>query len=385
MGDDTISIGNKKYRIDDVIFVIDSTTTVFMVSLISKGKAINCIIEKKIDVDTDNSYHLLKNFVNACLALRSVKEVNVRSRYFIEGGIITRLLKINKFRTIVKNQFKEEKNKIYIGPCTSSIMNCLRCNHENILYLYHGTIDCYRYYQKIRMKDKNTSVKIKHCLKKVIFSQLLKLPNSIWNDFFSLQGFSLVNMNLPHMIWLNYKEFESEKIESLLVPLIEEAENFNSIMFCPISDFHNKNGINSNTTLFNEKNIDLIKKYTRENEKIFLKFHPSIYQLNDNVIVNLGTEINKRFGNIVRDVVQYIPEDIGGALLPLEVLFRYCKFNKIICVETTTIWTLQFDNEIAKIADFSSVTGNRKKVINNFITMMKELSILNDTYLINDN
>ena len=114
MGDDTISIGNKKYRIDDVIFVIDSTTTVFMVSLISKGKAINCIIEKKIDVDTDNSYHLLKNFVNACLALRSVKEVNVRSRYFIEGGIITRLLKINKFRTIVKNQFKEEKNKIYI-------------------------------------------------------------------------------------------------------------------------------------------------------------------------------------------------------------------------------------------------------------------------------
>jgi len=116
-----------------------------------------------------------------------------------------------------------------------------------------------------------------------------------------------------------------------------------------------------------------------------LKFHPSIYQLNDNVIVNLGTEINKRFGNIVRDVVQYIPEDIGGALLPLEVLFRYCKFNKIICVETTTIWTLQFDNEIAKIADFSSVTGNRKKVINNFITMMKELSILNDTYLINDN
>ena len=209
------------FDIKKCIFIIDSPTTAFMVSLIAKGEAVNCIFERKEGIETDRGYELFCNFAKRCLNIASCKEITVPNRFIWEGNIFSRLLDIYHCIKKVRKKFKEDPTATYVGPCTSSIMTCLTCSPANIYYLYHGTIDCYRYFKATSKKNNN---KIKQILKEFIFGCLLNVPNSIWNGFFSLQGFSLINMHVPDVIWLNYKNFNSEDIQNKLKILAETTK-----------------------------------------------------------------------------------------------------------------------------------------------------------------
>lgn len=363
------------------IFIIDSTTTALMVSLIAKGEAVNCIFERKRGIDTDKAYELFMNFSRQCLNIAEYEEITVPSRFFLAGGnLLSRYLKFYFFSRAVRKVFKEYTGFTYIGPGTSSIMNCLKCNPQNIYYLYHGTIDCYRYY---KMLEKKKSHGVKSRLKEFIFSKILCLPNSDWNDFFSIQGYSLINMNEINVKWLNYKDFNNKYIEKRLSNLKGVTSNKKWAMFCPIHDVHTKEGISSNITDYNQQNIDFLKKYISKDEHVMIKCHPSVYQMNDLIKNNLNNVVMELLDTDAKDVVKYIPDDIGGAVIPMEVLFRYCNFVKLICVETTTLWVLKDDCDVLKISDITSLTGKKKKLLKDIIQCLSQHNLIDEHYLIN--
>ena len=364
------------------IFVIDSTTTALMVSLIAKGKAVNCIFERKIGVDTDKAYELFMNFSRQCLNIAECEEIIVPSRFFLaEGNVLSRYLTFYYFSKKVRKVFKERSGFTYIGPGTSSIMNCLQCDSKNIYYLYHGTIDCYRYYKTLEKNNKLHG--IKNIIKKYIFDNILYLPNSCWNGFFSMQGYSLINMNEINVKWLNYKDFNCEYIEKELADLKKIISNKKWVMFCPIHDVHTKDGISSSITNYNQQNIDFLQKYISKDEHVMIKCHPSIYQMNDMIDNNLNNIVMELLGIDAKDVVDYIPEDIGSSVIPMEVLFRYCNFVKLICVETTTLWVLRDDYDVLKISDITSLTGKKKRLLKDIIQCLSHHNLIDEHYLLN--
>ena len=154
-------------------------------------------------------------------------------------------------------------------------------------------------------------------------------------------------------------------------------------MFCPIHDVHNKNGISGDIGVYNQQNVEFLKKYISIDENVMIKCHPSIYQMNDVVANNLSEVLKNELNIDAKDIISYIPEEIGGAVIPMEVLFRYCNFTKLICIETTTLWVLKNDNKITKVCDCTSLFGEKRELLVDIIQCLSQNGLIDENYVIN--
>jgi hypothetical protein len=350
----------KNIDINDCIFVIDSITTALITSIITEGRPCNIILERKKGVEQDNTFLQMKNFIHSSINVKSISEVEVTAPYFIRSYEIHKLIRLKRE---TKNIYKiYKKNTIFIGPSTSTVMMCLPCGEENIYYIYHGTGD----YIKCRGRHRSTVQKIKDfCIDKA-----LQLPNSRWAAFWPKQAFSLCKLNDNNVVWVNYMDFQSQKIEMVLNNIFNCSDNKINVFFCPNMDDMNKNGIDPDTTSYNNFNYKLLSKHIDPNkERVFLKFHPYLYRLRSDAKIDLEKYLEDR--NIeAYDIGSMIPDEIGGSLLPIEAIMRYLPFKKLIAVDTSAVWNLSENSAIEKILDISDISEELKASKKSFLPII---------------
>lgn len=338
--------------LEKTVFVIDSPVSAFMVSILSGNSPVTVVVEKKIGLETDNASELLMNFVISCINTENIKVVNLPHRFYIR---VTELKKIWNIRQQTRRLYDEySRDTVFVGAPTSTFMRSLTCNSKNIIYLYHGLSDLI-----MKEVESENRKKIKWLVKDFIIGKMLGLPNSIWCSFWADKAYSLCKLKSNDEKWLDIYDFESSKIERSLGFLEKYNDSKKNVLFFPVIEGHVRSGVKSDVTSFDQFNYEFLSKYVNPGiDRVFVKYHPWLYRANDETRSNL-IEILRQSGIEAYDIASMIPDDIGGVLLPTEVICRYGKIDKMISRDTSTMWYLSGNKNIEKIIDISQVADER--------------------------
>ena len=353
------------------VFVVDSPITAFMVSILSEGKPVTLVLEKKEGLETENASDLLVNFVNSCICIETIKIINLPHRFYVGGKDIKQIWNIRQKTRDIYDEYNCDT--VFVGASTSTFMRCLRCDSKNIVYLHHGLTDL------IRREDECVSRQtLKGRLKKIFIGKLLGMPYSTWCNFWPDRAFSLCKLKSQNEKWLNIFDFKSDIIKTRLKFLNKYEDLKKNVLFFPVSEGHTKTGVNSDVTSFDQFNFEFLSRHIDPaQDRVFVKYHPWIYRANDNTKSNL-LELLEQSGIEAYDISEMIPEDIGGVLLPTEVICRYAKIDKMISRETSTMWYLSGDNKIEKIIDITSAPKEYHNLMIHCINQLKIKSYTDD-------
>lgn len=362
---------NSKYglNLDNTIFVVDSPVTAFMISILADGRPVNLLLEKKKGLETDHASDLLLNFVNSCISIKHMKIVELPHRFYIGGKDLVKIWNIRKETKKLYDEYDEDA--VYVGASTSTFMRSFRRKHENIIYLHHGLTDL------IRKEDENKYKKgLRSRLRSFIVGKIIGLPYSTWCNYWPEKAFSLCRLNNENERWLNLYDFESKQIENTFKTFSRFADKKNNVLFFPVIEGHVKGGVNSDVTSFDQFNYDfLIKHIDPENDRIFIKYHPWLYRANDTTRIDLTEMLNKN-GIEAYDIASMIPEEIGGVLLPTEVICRFFDFKKMISMDTSTMWYLSGNKNIIKIIDIRNAPDDYRDIM---VHCIEQLKVKSDT------
>lgn len=329
------------------VFVVDTVTTAFICSIIADGCPVDLILERKRGIDNDDdAYQALKAFIGCCINVERLTEITVDPPYFIAAYD---LKKIKGLKRQIKPYLKQyDKGYTYIGPSTSTFMNALHGNGENIIYMYHGSGD----YWKREDGSLVSGSMFKLVMKHLIIGLILDMPNSRWNCFWPKRAYSLCKLDDRDIIWLDYKRFKSDIIEQKLTDIFQFDDGMRNVFYCPYAGLLSSNGIGEDTTIYDDLNIRLIERHIdKRNERLFIKYHPRMYRTNHVIKSDLVDKL-RDIGYEAYDIGAMIPKSIGGASAPLEVIFRYCGLTKLVAMDNSSIWNLSEDHDICKIMDY---------------------------------
>lgn len=340
-------------NVDNTVFVIDSPVIAFMVSILSEGKPVTIVMEKKKGLETENGNELLMKFARSCINIKDIKIVNLSHRFYIG---IKDIRKIWNIRQETYNLYNEYSNDtVFIGASTSTFMRGLKCNPERIIYLHHGMTDLFR-----REDEEKNRRGIKSAIKKLLVGKLMGLPHSTWCNFWPQRAFSLCNLNNDEEVWLNIYDFKSEKMRKALAFLDNYDDGKNNVLFFPVIEGHTRLGVNSDVTSFDKFNYNFLCRYINfDRDRVFIKYHPWIYRTNNNMKSNLLNML-KDTGIEVYDIAAMIPDEVGGVLVPTEVICKYMKIDRMIAEDTSTIWYLTGNKNIEKILDITSISAEKR-------------------------
>lgn len=329
------------------VFVVDTVTTAFICSIIADGCPIDLILERKQGIDNDDdAYQALKIFIGCCINVESLTEISVDPPYFVTAYD---LKKIKGLKRQIKPYLKQyDKSYTYIGPSTSTFMNALHGNGENIIYMYHGSGD---YWKREDGSLVSGSI-FKLIMKRLIIGLILDMPNSRWNCFWPKRAYSLCKLDDQDVIWLDYKNFKSKIIERELNAIFQFDGSKRNVFYCPYAGLLSPKGIGEDTTVYDDLNIRLIERHIdKSSERLFIKYHPRMYRTNHAIKSDLVNKL-RDIGYEAYDIGVMVPKSIGGASVPLEVIFRYCDLTKLVAMDNSSIWNLSEDHDICKIMDY---------------------------------
>ncbi|SFV02736.1 hypothetical protein SAMN02910342_03060 [Butyrivibrio sp. INlla21] len=324
-------------------FVIDSPITAFMVSILSNECPVNLILERKSGLETDDASKLLLNFINSCISVKSMKHVEVPPRFFINSIEINKIWKIRKSTRKLYDEYSNDV--VFVGAQTSTFMRSIPRKYNNIIYLYHGLTDLFQW--EILNERKWSFVST---LQEFIIGKIIGMPHSTWCHYWAYNAYSLCKLNNEHERWLNVYDFKSPVIEKELRVLGKYKDNKRNILFLPIFTRHSVDGVDSDTSIYDERNCKFLLSHIDKDDRVFIKYHPWLYRANDNIKDSLTQKI-RDMGIEAYDIVELIPESVGGAIVPTEVICNYFTFNKIITQDTSTMWYLTDNHQIEKIID----------------------------------
>lgn len=364
---------HNKYGLDlsKSIFVVDSPVTAFMISILAEGKPVNLVLEKKKGLETDHASDLLLNFVNSCISIKHMRTVELPHRFYIGGKDLRKIWNIRKETKKLYDEYDEDT--IYIGSSTSTFMRSFRRKPKNIIYLHHGLTDL------IRKEDENKYKQgIKSRLRSFLVGKIIGLPYSTWCNYWPEKAFSLCRLNSEDEKWLNLYDFKSKQIENTFKSFDRFLDAKNNVLFFPFIEGHVKDGVNSDATSFDQFNYDFLMNHIDPvNDRIFIKYHPWLYRANDNTKIDITGMLNKN-GIEAYDIASMMPREIGGVLLPTEVICRFFSFKKMISMDTSTMWYLSGNKDIIKIIDIRNAPDDYRKLIIRCIEKLKTKSDTDD-------
>ena len=334
---------------DKTIFVIDTLTIAFIVSIITKGNPVRCIFESVEGRTTDKALRLLKNFSYKCINIKEAKDYKTPDPNFLgfdQNNIFTSLKKLKEFRRKIDSIYKEEKGVTYVGPVTSAIMQSLKCNRENIRYIHHGVGDyCWHYRTKHEDVSNFTVLRsLRHKignLIRLLVKYYVRLPNSLYAGFFSSKGYSLYNFNDADVQWVNYEDFVSPEIKKGLKEIQTIVDTHKCVLFCPFHSGFTREGVNQDARIYDDFNIKILEQFLAKDEIVLFKYHYACYKANRHFTNDLEGIVKERTGNTCLDITKMIPDEIGGALLPVEVLFSLTNLNKLISAMSAALFNLE--------------------------------------------
>ncbi|NTV49349.1 MAG: hypothetical protein HGB32_05205 [Geobacteraceae bacterium] len=320
---------------DNTVFVVDGILTAFIISIIARDRKINCIYEIKI------GYESLEKIFDLLLTdsrISCFDRYLVPTRYYIIDKIkpFSTLKALYSFKSKLET-LPLNKYKYYAGATTSSIMSMIYPEQRKI-YIDHGTNNYYdRYFRTYNYKDMFMYKLFK----------ALNLPNLFYSK--NERGFTLCKMLNDSFMHIDYKEFTSKAIVKYIAKLIEAtSEQRRHTLVLTTSSWHNKNGIDGDTSNFDDANIKMIERNTTTKEKLYIKYHPSLYY-SPNLQISLIDKLNF-LGYDAVNVNDLILDGLG-LLIPAEIILRYCNITKVICEETALLWNVSHNPGIELIAE----------------------------------
>lgn len=342
---------------EKTIFIVDSTTTALIVSIISNYRPIECIVESKDGVDTEEATNTVYKFLKLCTNIKKVEILNVPSPFFMEYS------QWYTFKKKMSKIYKYKSDIVYVGSRTSSIMESLNVDTRNIVYLYHGLGDY------IQPEESNYKRNHFRALIKGLYAKLIGLPVVDGGGFWAKYAFSMCKTNERNVEWINYEDFHCDRAELFLdkVPIDSSKRN---VLFCPVAPVHSKSGVNPDTRLVDDINVKLVEKNVSTESRIFVKLHPMVYRMNREYIVDLICLLRDR-GYDTYDLADYIDDEIGGKLLPAEVLCRYLPIDCVLAEDSSVAWNLSQNHRITKILDMSNMDEERRSKYLDIYNIMK--------------
>ncbi len=338
------------------VFVIDSPISAYMASIIADGEPINVVLEIKGDLETVEASQMLESFTRSCITINTINRVNLPNRFYVSGKDFFKILRIWKATRHLYSGYT--KDTVFIGASTSTFMRSLHCKRENIAFLYHGMTD------QIRKEDEEQKRKgLKALVKRLIFGNVLRLPYSVWCNFWPDKAFSLCKLDSAEAKWLNLFDFQSEVLEKRLKGIVIQNGGKKNVLFFPIVKGHTASGVDADTTFFDDVNVKLLLKHINPvTDRVYIKYHPWLYRTSS-ALKSDFISILADHGIEAYDIGAMIPEDIGGPLLPTEVLCRFLRFDKLIAEDTSTMWYLYATTPMEKILDISFADQGTKRLL----------------------
>lgn len=309
---------------EKTIFIVDSYTTAFMISIIAKKNPIKCIYEYKEGFSQlyNNIYvEVLSNTI-----FSNLEEITVKQKFFLinKKKPFKSIYNIFKFKNQHKH-LKIDKDCIYVGSSTSVILSFVE--ESKRYYLDHGTGDY------LSRTKKNSFEKIKSTLNNILLTF----------GFFSIfketkkNGFTLCKMKNDTFTHIDATKYEIPQVlKEKLNGVIEFVDKYQKrTLILPTSNWHNKDGVDGNTSIYDELNIKMCEDSCLKDELLILKFHPSL-RMAKNINITLIDKLEER-GYKVLILDSLLPEELQY-YLPAEIFINILNIKKIVTEESSVLF-----------------------------------------------
>ncbi|RTY33452.1 hypothetical protein EKD00_09375 [Chlorobium phaeovibrioides] len=340
----------KKYK--KIVIVIDSPfismmAAMLMDTILNDISNIEILLEVKKGIDDILDYIPIANAIIEGEKNILPKKIIVPSPYFISSqqySKVKNFLVHKRFVQEVKRQYKHDTSVLYIGPPTSSIMRII--DDENKIMLDHGVGDFIS-----RLNNSKDKIRKYNRAFKVVVGRLLGAPDYLLNANYKY-GVSMCKLKDDWYYHLDYQKYlPSKSIVNIMQPLINLLKNKTDkvTLVLPVSPCHASTGFGSNTKVFDDLNLELVKRNCNKDELILIKYHPTFFYNKDNnsdgfikLLINAGY--------VVYDIDNFISTSIKG-MIPGEAIVKILGVSKVLAEQSALMFNLAHNNNISLVAD----------------------------------
>ena len=308
------------------------------------------IIERKTGVDE-------KIFVSKLVELLfregcSVKTISVPSPYFVGSGngFVGKFIARRRLKREVKKIFHFDKAAIYLGPRTSTLMQCAPVN--NRVFYDHGLGE---YFQEVEYATEELSIKrrLRRYIARTIF-ELLDIPHFIETEIFNRKqrSYRMCKIIGSKDNFIDYRDSVRFKSGNKFLErhIVESQGVRPTLLFLAVSEYHSKKkGLPTEVMEYDDINYEIILRHASPGESVLIKYHPSLYaslhEVKSNLIDMLAL---KGIKALIFD--NSLPPEYRG-IFPAEMIVHALGIRKVLCEESATVFNLAHDNNLTLICD----------------------------------
>lgn len=356
-------IKNEIYKNKKLIKVIDTPFSSFVLEKIFKNhNNFDEIIEIKKDLG--------ETILNAKNILKiSKKKLTKKEKFIITNSIAlswskSKISNIIKFRKIRKKIFKKiyfNKNFIYVGCKTSTIMNILP--KSNRILIDHGFSDYNRKAFKLSFLEKTFDIikeKVSYYIgyPYISFNEDLKDYTVCKIQNFKKNLIDLQNLPINKMVQDTFKNIKKKhaKVNTIFLLSKNWEKNYNRDM--------------SDNIDFDQANFNLIKKYAVRGKKFFIRYH--YFTIKSNQSKSTFIKNLHRLGYYAIDIDIFFKPYFRG-LIPVELFISKLKLKRVISKYSSTLHNVCHNNSISCIMD-----------VNPELEMLNKLNVYFKNEIINE-
>tara|TARA_Y100000768_G_scaffold388180_1_gene382645 strand:+ start:1617 stop:2762 length:1146 start_codon:yes stop_codon:yes gene_type:complete len=334
---------NKKIKKKKLIKVIDSPYSSFILEKIFENyNDYKQIIEIKKDLRETRSRAINILKLSQKKLFQKNKFVLTSSMAFSLSSF--KIMNVLNFRKLQKNIFKKicfEKDQIYIGSRTSTIMNVLP--KSNRILIDHGFSDYNRKVIKISL-----SKKIIANIKEKI-SDLIGYPYISLNE--ELRGYTVCKIPKFSSNFVDIQYLPTNKVlKNSLIQIKKKFPKINTIFLLTKNWQINYHKGSHSEVDYDKINLELIKKYAVKGKKFFIKFHEFTIQSkqSDTYFIKKA----HRLGYLAVDVDRHLKECYRG-MIPAELLISNLKLKRVVSKYSSTLHNICHNTSLDCIMDIN--------------------------------
>lgn len=349
------------------IFFCDSPFIAIIISELINSENNNLIVLESKDFESNNAnIQIMQLILKLKVDIQIILNVPQPWNLIFRSNPLKTLTKLREFKNSIIEKFKFPKDAVYYGAVTSSLMMCSPV--KNRIYIDHGFIEPIRRISKI--SKKGMKINFFRTLALFLHKTVDIPPFDIEENRIGYSSCKLKDDKFKH---INLEKYEiSNELYSLLLPLINKI-NYNQKVVVGLmsSDWHSGNTFPSYREIYDEKNLNLIKRQCNKTDIIFVKFHRQLF-VNGFNSVNF-TDYCRNNGYEVIDIDQLLPEQFQG-IIPVEILIKPLGIKKIFAEVSGALINLSHIDDLEVTMDYSDFSLLRSKTEQGFIKQFIRLN-----------
>ena len=340
-----------------VILVIDSGTTAMLASLVAARYPVsNIILEKKDGIDMLHDYEKAALFIFT--ALRSIDSIvlHVPSPYYLYNQSDKFYVKVKKlwtFRSSVLSKSTLPDGHKYLGPMTSSVMQCSTSRERE--YLDHGLGEPAFRASCLNRRGFHKALLMAKSVYKQLLKSIFRIP---FCDLSLSKCHALCLLKGDNSEFYDFRDLVvSSEFKDILSSIKEQFfSKRKPILLLAVGNIHTEKGLPVYSQEYDAVNLSIILKHVAPTDFVVTKFHGSLYAAGkspDSELQNLLAESG--YDSI--DIDACLPDFLKGHV-PAEVLAKELCFSKVLCCGSATVFNMAHVHNIELISDLSGYSSN---------------------------